>query len=387
MGKSCDGKFPILPSTTRRGTVLNTSVALDSPSVISKLVTPPPHTHATHTATTAESKTAFDAHDVTSTVLDASGSLGPFLDATMAGLGNNKTPSEDTVTPVISPEASESYDINDGYIEFTDDFVEECRNTHGTSAMKSLLARRTIMPKLSSDPKFATSPIDIKDKDYDFSLDLSYLDIVKKEPFCGTENESAVAHMNELSTMSALFSNDFNMRKYFVTKIFPFSLKGEARAWFNRLPPGSIDSPDCLIASFFEKYFPPSARHAALQKLFDFKQGEEEKLPESWTRFCALIHAYPGCPLPKNELLDIYYNGLTIVSRTYLDSFADCVFRKRTPIDAEELMAKISKNYDDWTSTELNIPEPISPEPVVPEPVDTSKTYLLSRTLLLLFIL
>ena len=31
-------------------------------------------------------------------------------------------------------------------------------------------------------------------------------------------------------------------------------------------------------------------------------------------------------------------------------------------------MAKISKNYDDWTSTELNTPEPITSEPVVPEP-------------------
>src|SRR3954469_2497838 len=187
MGKSRDGKFPILPSTTRRGTVLNTSVALDSPSVISKLVTPP-HTHATHTATTAESETAFDVHDVTSTMLDASGSLGPFLDATMSSLGNTETPSEDTVTPVSSPESSERYDINDGYIEFTNEFVEECRNTHGTSAIKSLLARRTIMSKLSSDPKFATSPIDIKDKDYDFYLDLSYLVIVEKESFCGTKN-------------------------------------------------------------------------------------------------------------------------------------------------------------------------------------------------------
>src|SRR3954464_11998339 len=140
MGKSHDGKFPILPSTTRRGIVLNTSVALDSPSVISKLVTPPPHIHATHTTTTAESETAFDAHDVTSTVLDASGSLGPFLDATMASLGNTKTPSEDTVAPFSSPESGESYNINDGYIEFTDEFFEECRNTHGTSAIKSLLA-------------------------------------------------------------------------------------------------------------------------------------------------------------------------------------------------------------------------------------------------------
>src|SRR3954466_9716336 len=126
MGKYRDGKFPIFPSTTRRGTFLNTSTALDSPSVMSKLVTPPPHTHATHTATTAESEIAFDTHDVTFTVLDVSGSLGPFLDATMASLGNTETPSEDTVTPISSPESSESYDINDGYIEFADDFVEEC---------------------------------------------------------------------------------------------------------------------------------------------------------------------------------------------------------------------------------------------------------------------
>src|SRR3954465_14126313 len=104
-------------------------------------------------------------------------------------------------TPVSSPEASESYDINDGDIELTDEFVKECRNTHGTSAIKSLLARRTIIPKLPSDPKFATSPIDIKDKDYDFSLNLSYLDIVEKEPFCGTENESVVAHIEGVRNM------------------------------------------------------------------------------------------------------------------------------------------------------------------------------------------
>jgi hypothetical protein len=53
--------------------------------------------------------------------------------------------------------------------------------------------------------------------------------------------------------------------------------------------------------------------------------------------------------LPKNELLDIFYNGLTVESKTYLDSCAGCVFRKRTRAEAEELMAKISWNYDDWT--------------------------------------
>jgi hypothetical protein len=56
--------------------------------------------------------------------------------------------------------------------------------------------------------------------------------------------------------------------------------------------------------------------------------------------------------LPKNELLDIFYNGLTDESKTYLDSCAGCVFRERTLTEAEELMAKISRNRDDWTMAE-----------------------------------
>jgi hypothetical protein len=80
MGKPRDGKFPILPSTTRRGTTLNTFVAPDSPSVMSKLLTPP-HAHAT---TSAKFGNATDSFDDASTVFDESGSLGSFLDATIA---------------------------------------------------------------------------------------------------------------------------------------------------------------------------------------------------------------------------------------------------------------------------------------------------------------
>jgi hypothetical protein len=48
-------------------------------------------------------------------------------------------------------------------------------------------------------------------------------------------------------------------------------LKGAAKAWFNNLSPISIDSPIALVNAFFQKYFPASAQHAALQKIFDFK--------------------------------------------------------------------------------------------------------------------
>jgi hypothetical protein len=204
MGKTRDGKVPILPSTTRRSTTLNTSVALDSPSVMSKLLAPP-YAHATNTATFAES----DNFDDASTMIDESGSLGPFLDATIARTkqtGNTKN----IVTLASSPESREcpSDDLEETYIKLNDEFIEEFHATRDASAIKILLARCVVRYKLSPDAKFATSPINIKDKDYDFSLDLSYISIVEKEPFCGTENESAMGHMNELSALSNLFFDD-----------------------------------------------------------------------------------------------------------------------------------------------------------------------------------
>jgi hypothetical protein len=99
------------------------------------------------------------------------------------------------------------------------------------------------------------------------------------------------------------------------------------------------------------------------KKIFDFEQGKGEKLPESWAMFCSLIRALPKEQLPKNELLDIFYNGLTNESKTYLDSCFGCVFRQRTPAEAKELMAKISRNHDDWTMIEPTLAPTPAPTP------------------------
>ncbi|KAK1606960.1 hypothetical protein QYE76_030633 [Lolium multiflorum] len=357
MGKPRDTKIAILPSTTRKGTTLSTSAALDSPSVIDKLVSPP---HASHAGTSAESENSHNIDNV-SAVLDDSGSLGSFLDATIAKsrqIENTETPN--ATTPVKSPELEySSDDLDEDYVELDDDFIEKCNATTDARKIKKLLAEHAVRYKPSPDPKFATSPINIRDKDYDFSLDLSHIAIVEKTPFCGTEKESAVEHMTELSTLSGVFSDDVKMRTYFVAKIFPFSLKDDAKTWYNNLPPGSIKSPIDLRDVFFRKYFPASAQHAALQRIYNFDQEDGEKLPEAWARFCSLIRAQPDHDLEKHDLLDIFYSGLTIESRAYLDSCAGCVFRKRTPDDAEELLAKIGRNHDDWST-----PEP-TPTPIV----------------------
>ena len=97
---------------------------------------------------------------------------------------------------------------------------------------------------------------------------------------------------------------------------------------------------------------------------------KEEKISETWSRFCSLLRVRPGHGIPKNELLDIFYNGLTDESRTFLDSCAGCVFRKRTPDEAEELITKISQNYEDWV-----IAEPTPTPAPAPTPTPKKKRY------------
>ncbi|KAK1660507.1 hypothetical protein QYE76_048666 [Lolium multiflorum] len=133
MGKTRDPKVAILPTTTRKGTTLSTSAALDSPSVIDKLVSPP---QASLAGTSAESENSHDIDNV-SAVLDDSGSLGSFLDATIARsrqIENTETP--DATTPVNSPELDYSSDDPDeDYVELNDDLINRCNATADARAV------------------------------------------------------------------------------------------------------------------------------------------------------------------------------------------------------------------------------------------------------------
>ena len=97
-------------------------------------------------------------------------------------------------------------------------------------------------------------------------------------------------------------------------------------------------------------------------------QIEEESLPQAWGRILRLLNALPDHPLKKNEILDIFYNGLTDASKDYLDSCAGCVFRERTVDQAELLLNNMLTNENNWTLPE-SIPEPIEPTPKpIPKP-------------------
>ena len=100
-------------------------------------------------------------------------------------------------------------------------------------------------------------------------------------------------------------------------------------------------------------------------------QIEEEILPQAWGRLLQLLNALPDHPLKKNEILDIFYNGLTDASKDSLDSCVGCVFRERTPDEAEILLNNMLTNENNWAP-----PEP-APEPTpvpINEPIPKSNS-------------
>ena len=102
--------------------------------------------------------------------------------------------------------------------------------------------------------------------------------------------------------------------------------------------------PRRLFITSLKKYFLAHKKQAALQEIYNFAQAEEESLPQAWGRLIQLLNAFPDHPLEKNEILDIFYNGLTDASKDHLDSCAGGVFRKRTVEQSQILLNNILCN-------------------------------------------
>ena len=212
MGKKGDPRVPILPSTTRKCTVLNTSATVDSPSVIIKFASPPPH------AASTESSNMSDTSDNASTAFDDTSSLGDFLESQITKAAKQTGVEIPFVTryPIGRsydyPDLSKFKDkcFDDDYIGLNDEVTRElaeCNDSADPDAIKKLLAKYVMKNKFAPDPEFATSLVFIKDADFDFSVHLSLISMVEAAPFYGRESDDAIALLTKLTELSGLFSN------------------------------------------------------------------------------------------------------------------------------------------------------------------------------------
>ena len=91
-------------------------------------------------------------------------------------------------------------------------------------------------------------------------INTALLNLVMKDQFAGLPSEDAATHLNsfvDLCDMQKKKDLDNDIVKF---KLFPFSLRDRAKAWFSSLPKNSIDSWNKCKDAFISKYFPPAKR-------------------------------------------------------------------------------------------------------------------------------
>ena len=71
---------------------------------------------------------------------------------------------------------------------------------------------------MKPDPAFATSPIYVTDKDYEFFVDPDIITLVEFDPIHGYQSETVVAHLTKLNDIATLFTNDERTRYFYIIK-------------------------------------------------------------------------------------------------------------------------------------------------------------------------
>src|SRR3989337_2347588 len=226
-----DSKTKVLPSTTRTGKELPSSSALDSPSVSSKFATPPPASNPDMSPVLDDATSAL--HDAA--LLDNDMPLGEFLDAQIARTTAESYDTseadeiieiEHAATSVLpSPPRYELPNIPKGYVmegEVAEDFLA-CKDSYDLENLLRMWKEKYLNARMKYDPKFATSPIFVTDKDYEFSVDPELITLVESDPFHGYESEIVVAHLTKINDIATLFAHDEKNRYYYILKLFSCS--------------------------------------------------------------------------------------------------------------------------------------------------------------------
>ena len=91
--------------------------------------------------------------------------------------------------------------------EVARDFLA-CKDRDGLKKLLCKWKEKSLNARMQYDPKLATSPIFVTDKDYEFSVDPEIITLVESDPFYGYESETVVAHLTKLNDIATIFAHD-----------------------------------------------------------------------------------------------------------------------------------------------------------------------------------
>nr|GFC27976.1 reverse transcriptase domain-containing protein [Tanacetum cinerariifolium] len=115
-----------------------------------------------------------------------------------------------------------------------------------------------------------------------FEIKTNLLQLVQANPYHGFERENPHTHINNFKriTLNLKFRDVSN--DVIKLMMFPYSLEGNARVWYDKEPPNSILTWEDLVNKFVNQFFPPSKTTHLKNEISRFTQRFEETFGEAW---------------------------------------------------------------------------------------------------------
>jgi hypothetical protein len=117
-------------------------------------------------------------------------------------------------------------------------------------------------------------------------------------------------------------------------RLFPFSLLGKALQWFHSQPTETVQNWNTLMKAFMKEYYSPGKTQSLRNKTATLVQYLTETISEAFERFNEYTRAVPHHNFPKEDLVQKFYQGLTMASRTIIDASAGRYIIKLRPTEA-----------------------------------------------------
>ncbi|KAF7812086.1 uncharacterized protein G2W53_033062 [Senna tora] len=133
-------------------------------------------------------------------------------------------------------------------------------------------------------------------------------------------------------------------------RLFPFSLRDQAREWLQSVPQGSITSWADLSQKFLAKFFPLGKTAKLRADITNFKQQNFESLYEAWERCKGLMRKCPHHGVPKWLQVQTFYNGLFSDFQTNIDAAANGALMAKPVKEAYSLLETMAANNFQWHS-------------------------------------
>nr|GEW06893.1 reverse transcriptase domain-containing protein [Tanacetum cinerariifolium] len=172
-----------------------------------------------------------------------------------------------------------------------------------------------------------------------FEIKTNLLQLVQVNPYHGFERENPHTHVNNFKRITLALK----FRDVIKLMMFPYSLEGNARVWYDKKPSNSIFTWEDLVNKFMYQYFLPLKTTHLKNEVSRFTQIFEETFIEAWERFKEMLRACPHHGFTELAQIDNFYNCLNDNDQDSLNAAAGGNLLSKTTREALKIIKNKSK--------------------------------------------